>query len=125
MAAEKVFSLAEAIPERSTFTYGVDLYTRGGALVDISQVLRVLLTLRDVRTGDIVNSRDAIEAKDQNGGTVTTGRFEFEFDEADTQMFGKRVTERRLLTLDFRLLGGGRITRQVSFYVRNLLDVAA
>lgn len=122
--SSKRFSLAEAVPERSTYVYSTVLTTPDGDLVQPNQVNSILLTLRDVASDTVVNDRAEVEVKNANGGTLTEGLFAFQFDEADTVILGTRASERRVMTLDFRLTGG-RVTRDVEFYVRNLRDISA
>lgn len=119
------FLYSEAVPERSTWRYQVDIESDEGVPVDPGDVISVLLTLRDIGSDAIINSRDAIEVNNSNGGTVTLGRFVFQFEEADTAILGTASSEQRSLTLDWRLAGGGRITHVVTFYVVNLRDISA
>ena len=121
----KTFLASQGIPERSTYRYEVDLLTAAGAALPAASVSSIKLTLRDVTSDTIVNSRSAVEVINQNGGVLEDGAFSFQFEEADTAIVGSASAERRVLTLDFRMVGGGRVTREVRFYVRNLQDIAA
>lgn len=121
--AVKTFSFADAIPERSTYQYQVTLKDAAGEDIAPAGVTSIALTLRDVTSGEIVNDRDAVSVKNANGGTLTSGLFVFQFAEADTAILGTGTSEKRILTLDF-VLTGGRITREVTFFVRNLRDIA-
>jgi hypothetical protein len=121
----KVFLVKEAIPERSTYQYRAALTLPSGAPVEPGQLTSILATLRDVASDTIVNGRDAQEVLGQNGGSVTTGLFVLQFAESDTAILGSASAERRVLTLDLRLTGGGRVTREVHFYVANFADIAA
>jgi len=121
----KTFLVQEAIPERSTYQYQVTVTLPNGTLVDPGQVTSILATLRDVPSSTILNSRNAQEVKGENGGTLTTGLFVLQFAEADTLIVGSGSVEQRLLTLDVRLVGGGRVTREIRFYVANFADIAA
>lgn len=125
MAATRAFTLAEAIPERSTFKYRAEMTDQDEVALDPDQVTSILATLRDVTSNTILNSRNAQEVLDENGGTLTEGLFELQFEEDDTAIIGIGNVEQRKLTLDFRLAGGGRVTREVTFYVRNFGDVSA
>jgi len=125
-AFRKEFLVEEAIPERSTYQYRVNLRLPDGALVEPGQVTSILATLRDLASNTILNSRDDQEVKGQNGGTLTSGLFVLQFVEADTVIVGSANTvEQRVLTLDFRLVGGGRLTREVWFFIANFADVTA
>src|SRR5689334_9754720 len=117
-------AFAEAIGERSTPVREFPLYGPDGTtLVDPGQITSIKLSLRDVTADVIVNSRNAIEAKDQNGGTVTTGLFSFQFAEADTAIVGTGSAEQRVLTVDVHLNGGGRMTLERWFWIRNFKDI--
>jgi hypothetical protein len=118
----KVFYARDAIPERSTYSYLVNMADRDGVAIEAAQIAGILATLRDVNSGTLI--RDGEDVYGQNGGEVTTGRFELAFTEEDTQIIGASSAERRVLTLDFSLVGGGRVTREVSFYVRNFADIS-
>jgi hypothetical protein len=121
----KLFPPTQFVPERSTYQYRAALAAPDGLPAEPAQITSVLLSLRDVASGSIVNSRDGIEAKDANGGTVVLGFFLFQFVSEDMPILGGAAEERRILTLDFHLLGGGRATHEVWFYVRNLRDITS
>lgn len=123
MVATKTFPPTAAIPERSTFLYGVDLSDPDDQPVTVEQIDHIYLSLRDIRTDTIINSRTALEVKNTNGGTLTTGRFEFQFVEDDMPAIGEEELQPRKLTLDIRLVGGGRVTRQVFFWVQSMEDI--
>jgi len=118
------FPFSDAVPERSTWRYQTTIASDTGVLVNPADVLSIKLWLRDVSSDTIVNSRTNIEVNNTNGGTVTVGQFVFQFTEADSVILGTTRFERRLMTLDFHLSGGGRTTHEVRFYVRNLRDIA-
>jgi hypothetical protein len=120
----KQFLVAEAIPERSTYPYQVDLETDEGVPINPSDVSSIELTLRDLSSDAIVNGRDHLEVKNQNGGVLTAGRFTFTPTEDDTRILGAANIERRLLTLHVHAAAGGGATHQVYFYVRNFRDVS-
>jgi len=119
----KVFLATEAIPERSTYQYRTSLLTSAGDPVEPGQVVSILATLRDLATGTFINTRTAQEVKGQNGGVMVSGEFSLQFESADTPIVGAAGLERHVLTLDFRLVGGGRVTREVWHYVANFADI--
>lgn len=121
--ASREFRVAEAIPERSTYTYEVALLDWNGDAMPSSDITAITMTLRDVATDAIVNGREAVDVRNANGGTLGAGSFSFRFAQGDTAIVGTASVERRLMTFDFTLSGGGRVTRDVSFYVRNLRDI--
>lgn len=121
----KQFPSTQFVPERSTYQYSAVLLTPDKLPVDPAQVSSILLFLRDVTSGAIVNSRSGIEVKNVNGGALTAGSFVFQFEDEDTAILGAGAQEQRLLTLDVLLFGGGRATHEVSFYVRNLTDITS
>lgn len=119
----KEFKYAEAISERSTPTLHMDLETADGDPVPAGDVTSIEITLRDLTSGGIVNSRDHQQAKNQNGGTVVDGRFSLQLDEGDTLIVGLGNNERRLLTIDAHL-SGGRATHEIYFFIRNFRDIS-
>jgi hypothetical protein len=125
MTARKTFPVTAAIPERSTYQYRVAVTDAAGLPVAPAQVTSILATLRDAATGTILNSRSSQEVKDVNGGSLTSGLFVLQFAEADNAIIGNEQDEPHVLTLDFRLTGGGRVTREIWFYVANFGSIAA
>jgi hypothetical protein len=123
MAARKLFKVTEAIPERSTYQYQATISTPAGTPVDPAQISSILATLRDLVSGSVLNSRDAQEVKGVNGGTLTSGLFVLQFAEADSLIVGTEDPEQHVLTLDFRLVGGGRVTREIWLYVANFAAI--
>lgn len=123
MSATRHFLIAEAIPEKSTYVYRATITDDEDEPVAINDVTNIFATLRDVTSDTIVNGRSAQEVKNANGGTLTEGLFTLQFEEDDTSIVGSGTSEQRELTLDFRLAGGGRVTRLVTFYVRNFSDI--
>jgi hypothetical protein len=118
-------AFALAVPERSTPTREFPLYAPDGVTpIATWQVSSIKLSLRDVTTDAIVNGRSAIEVLNQNGGTLTSGLFVFQFAEDDMPILGTKSAEERILTLDVHLTGGGRSTLERRFWVRNLRDIA-
>jgi hypothetical protein len=120
----KEFRFSEYIPERSTWRYQTTIQSDDGVPVVPGDVLSVALTLRDLTSNTIVNSRSAVDVNNANGGSVIAGVFTFQFTQDDTAILGTGNSERRLMTLDFRLSGGGRATHEVYFYVRNFRDIS-
>lgn len=120
-----VGSRANAIPERSSFQYEVVLTDPDGEAVSPTDISAIYLTLRDITSDGIVNSRSGVSVKDANGGTLASGLFTMQFDEADMPAVGTAQKQPRKLTLDIRLAAGGRMTREIIFWVESLQDVAA
>lgn len=125
MAPSKSFSQTEPVPEQSSYVYSCDLETPAGDAVDPAQVSQIYLSLRDIRTDAIINSRSGVTVKNAHGGTLTSGLFSMQFDPEDMPAIGTEELQPRKLTLDFRLLGGGRVTREIQFWVRAMEDVDA
>lgn len=129
MAAVKIFSSgafgsrANPIGERTSAPYRASLTDADGVDVQPAQIDAIYLSLRDVRSDAIVNSRDAVAVKDANGGTLSVGAFEMQFDEDDMVAVGSETLQPRRLTLDIRLVGGGRVTHEVAFWIRAMEDI--
>jgi hypothetical protein len=122
----KTFPQAEAIPERSTPLFSVELQDEDGVAVATSSVDDIFLSLRDKTAGGgIVNSRSNVSVKNTNGGTLTTGLFTMRFEEADMQAIGSAPFQPRQITLDFRLTGSGRMTREIVFWLKSMEDIEA
>lgn len=123
MAAVKTFSQYAAIPEGSTYQYRLTLTTMAGDPLPSANVIAIFLTLRDPSSGQIVNSRDHIAVKNINGGTYTPGLFVWQLAEGDTGAIGTEKLQPRRLTIDVHLFGGFRMTREVVFWVKAMLDI--
>lgn len=124
MAAVVSFPQSRAVPERETERFRVGLDDDDGLPLAADQVDALYLSLRDKRNDVIVNSRENVQVKNANGGTLTEGLFEMQFTDDDMAAFGAQEFQPRVLTLDFRLVGGGRGTREVRFWVRAMRDIA-
>lgn len=131
MAATKDFLFADAVPEKSTYLYDTLIDDPTGLPLDPGSVSSIRMWLRDLTSDTIVNSRSDVEVLNQNGGVLTTGRFTFQFTSDDTAYvwtgsltLPRGTAEKRALTLDFHLIGAGRVTHKVTFYVRGFRDIA-
>ena len=120
--ATKSFLYPDSVGERSTPTYRAT-WKSNGVPVQAGSVSAILFWLRDVRTGAIVNGRDGVDVFNVNGGALVNGVFTLQLESADTQHYGDGKAEKRLMTFDVLLASGGRLTREVSFYVRSFQDV--
>jgi len=60
------------VPEGTVFYYSGKLLDERGFAIPSSDLTTVELTLKDVTTGDIINTRDAVDIKNDNGGIVNT-----------------------------------------------------
>lgn len=122
--AVKTFSQYAAIPEGSTYQYRLTLTTLAGVPVPPANVTSIFLTLRDPSSGEIVNNREHEAVKNIHGGTyVTPGLFVMQFSEQDMQAIGNEKLQPRRMTLDINLFGGGRVTREVVFWVKAMRDI--
>jgi hypothetical protein len=120
--ATKSFLYPDSVGERSTPTYRAT-WMSNGLPVQAGSVSSILFWLRDVRTGAIVNGRDGVDVFNVNGGALVNGVFTLQLSSEDTQHYGDGKAEKRLMTFDVLLQSGGRLTREVSFYVRSFQDV--
>lgn len=125
MAAVKLFPQSQAIPERSSRQYSVALRTPTDTPVDPIQVTDVFATLRDIRSDEIINGRDAQQVLNVDGGVLAEGLFTLQLDPDDMPAIGTQKLQPRRLTLDLRLNGGGRATREIHFWVHAFPDIAA
>jgi hypothetical protein len=124
MSAVVLFAAGDAIPEDSSAVYRTTLLQPDDSPVLTGQVDDIRLTLRDIRSKQIVNSRNSVSVLNRNGGTLTDGQFEMLFDPADMPAIGGRELQHRKLTIDFYLSGGGRATREAMFWVQSLQDIS-
>lgn len=123
MPAVKTFSQYAAIPEGATYQYRLTMTTLAGVPLPAANVISIFLTLRDPSSGQIVNGRDHVAVKNINGGTYTAGLFVFQFAEGDMGAIGTEKLQPRRMTIDVQLFGGFRMTREVVFWVKSMLDV--
>lgn len=122
--AVKHFKSAEFVTERSTPQLTFTVQDADGVEVEPGDISAIAFTLRDAVTDGIVNSRDGVDVFNANGGVFTTGSFALQLTSDDTAILGTATSERRILTLDFTFVGGGREPLEVTFFVRNLRDVS-
>jgi len=115
----------DAVPESSSHQYRATITDADGEAIAQAQVSQVLMTLRDVKSDDIVNSRDAVDVLGSELTIPTAGDLRLQFAAEDMPAIGTAEYQQRRLTLDFRLVGGGRFTHAVLFYVQNLTDITA
>lgn len=121
--ASTTFPDTQAIPEGSTRKYVAQLLDMDGNAVQSGSVLSIKFSLRDARSGNVLNSRHRVDVRNANGGTLTSaGVFSMVFNEADTvSVGGARYQKRRALfevTFTF-----GTENHEVYFYVQNLANI--
>jgi hypothetical protein len=116
----------KAISEGSTRHIGAQLSDVDGAnLTDDASVTSILMTLVDDVSGGIINGRDRLEVKDQNGGTLNeSGWFDYQLTPSDTVAIGARTMQLRRMLLEITFDGtDNKENHLIYFYVRNLSGV--
>ncbi len=116
----------DPVPEKSSRRYRTTLVDHDGQPVDPASMQSIALTLRDVKTGTIINNRDAQSVLNTNGGTFSAGGvFTMLFSAVDTTMVegasGSRHHRRATFQMVYYL---GAENHEVIFVVQNLADVA-
>ena len=110
------------VNEGSQKEYSAILKDQDDAPVPLAALTDIVVTLKDVETGEVINDRDAQTVKNANGGTyhATTGALTVLFSELDNVIVtdGSR-TERHIATF-LATWSGGRHQWDVIVKVKNL-----
>lgn len=114
-------TLTAPINERSTRTLTIPLTDQAGAPLDAATVATVTASLRDLASGTLI--RTAQNVQNTNGGTLTDGELRLVLSPTDTQAIGTASLQPRLLTLDLVTVNGLRITEEIHYLVRALVDI--
>lgn len=121
MAPRTIFK--DLIPEASSRLYQATLRDYLGVAIPLGAMVSITLTLRDVASGQIVNSRDEQNVLNANGGTFgADGAFTFLFTPADTAAIGAGQRQDRLATFKVTYNTGAE-NHEVQFTVFNMADV--
>jgi len=82
------------VNERTTAVFAADLQDETGAAIPGDDLDALTLTLYDETTRQVINSRDAVDVLNANGGTVDgQGHFVMVFSADDNQHLGGDTTE--------------------------------
>jgi len=114
-------TLRDPINERSSRTLNIPLADQDGAALEAATVSTLTASLRDVASGTLI--RTAQNVKNANGGTLTDGLLRLVLSPTDTQAIGTASLQPRLLTLDLLTVTSLRITEEIQFVVRSLVDI--
>jgi hypothetical protein len=110
--------------ERSSGVYTATLLDEDGAAVTALDTL--VVWLRDVASGTIINSRNGQSLLNANGGTFSAGVLTWEMSPADHAIVGTRTHERH--EAEFSAVwdsGAKRKTWKVQWLVTNLRSVTS
>ncbi len=112
------------------YTSTLQSNTTAGTALALSLIDTVALTLKDVATGTIINSRDEQDAKNANNVTIhaTTGLLTWEMQAADnaivTSTTAHGLLEHHRATFDIVYDTTKRMTHSVDIYVEQNVDIA-
>jgi hypothetical protein len=104
--------MAQQYNERTSGTYTANLVDDAGAAVNVGALTKATLTLKDVKTGTILNSRNYQDVKNLNNVTISAlGALEWKIQAADNAVVTdknvvKFPTEEHLATFHFVWPGG-------------------
>lgn len=122
--SQKIFGPGDSINEKSTAKYTCTLVDTAGAGIASASVSSLKATLKAADSGTVINSRNAQSVLNTNGGTLdSSGNFALVLGENDTALSGTNKLQERRLTLDVTYTSG-RLTHDVTFYVRALDDIS-
>jgi hypothetical protein len=115
----------EAIPASSSRVLSATFKdVDGAALTSSAQVQSIKLTLWDELSNAIINGRNAIDVKNDNGGTLDeAGNFSFDLTPNDTRAFGVANLQPRRLWLDVQFDATRRENHLVYFKIIRLEGV--
>lgn len=115
--------ISKPLPEGSSRPYETVFVDRSGQPIDSGSVTAIAVTLVDVESGWIVNSRNAQNVLGANGGALSAGGvFTLQLTPNDTVSIGTgKFQERRMTFSVTYTLGVER--HQVTWWMDNLADV--
>jgi hypothetical protein len=117
----EVFELC--VNEGAQKDYIATLLDKAGTAVPLASLTDITLTLKDVATGAIVNSRDAQSQKNAGNGTyhATSGLFTMSFQPDDAAIVNaSSISEKKIATFLATWSGGGQHQWDVIVKVKNL-----
>lgn len=120
------------VNERTTLIYGATLMDHSDppVAIELSSIVSAKLTLRDIASGAIINSRDAIDIKNTGPCTIhdTTGELSLILSQADNQIVGnvpRGGIEEHEATFDIVYDTDKRLTHALVIYVVQLSSITA
>lgn len=122
MRAIKVFDGEDnEVPEGSSHEFECTFKEASGAAIQLAAISAIVGWLDDP-TGATINSRDAVNLKNANGGTLVdggggVGKFTWALDAADAVMVGTAVRELHRITLKVTYTRSGGGTAQLTHSV--------
>lgn len=117
------FPDTQAVPEGSTRKYTTQLLDLDGNALQSGQVSSIKFSLRDARSGNVINSRHRVEVRNANGGTLSSaGVFAMVLNEADTVAVGTAKMQLRRILFEVTFTYGTE-NHEVFFYVENLANL--
>lgn len=116
----EVFELC--VNEGSEVDYTATLLDKAGAPVPLVSLTDIKVTLKDVETGDVINTRNAQSVKNTAGGTfhATSGLFTMTFDESDNAIVTATARKEKHLATFLATWTGGQHQWDVIVRVQNL-----
>ena len=122
MGATTRFS--DPVPEGSSRRYRTVLKDADGVVIPAASISAITLTLKDVATATVVNSRTNQTVLNANGGTLEalTGVFTMVFSALDNVILGTSAYETRRATFKVTYVGGVE-NHEVTWPVKALADV--
>ena len=113
------------INEATTGRYTATLYDETGAVIDGAALTTLTLTLYDVATNAVINSRSSQNVLNENGVAVTSdGTLTWTIAKEDTVIVGRRLRERHAaLFVGTWASGVKKFTHQIEMDVVNLVKV--
>lgn len=118
------------VEERSSAQYKATLKDEAGSVIALSDLTTITATIysEDSSTKAVINSRNAQDIKNANGGTfhATSGLLTLDLSEADNQVLDSALPrERHIVQLDFTYNGGAKTGRhRVRLVTLNLAKVS-
>jgi len=114
-----------AVAESSTRLYSAVLTDENGNRLGSSGIDSIKLTLYNRHDRAIVNSRDAQNVLNANGGSLDSqGNFTFEFTPLDTAILDDTLEyENRIALFEVVFAGTRKSAQEIEFQIRNAINV--
>ena len=124
MGHKNIFT--EIIPEKSSAKYTATLKDENGVVIPFATLDTLILTLYDLTTGNIINSRNAVNALNANNVTLhaTSGLLIYLMQPDDNKIIGTGLEEVHIILFQGAWSSGTKAVRhQIQITVSNFLKV--
>jgi hypothetical protein len=116
----------KVVKEKTTQAFTAVLQDETGAVIPAASITALTLTLYDLLTNAIINSRDHVSIKNANGGTIdASGNLTWTSDVLDSPILNDTLAQENHIALIEWTYNSGKQGRfEVALIVRNMVRVS-